>query len=109
MPFPRPGFRRSRHIPAPGEARQGGKSHCGQRRAIQSNVIVACERSTMNKIILQSRRRGVAIVYVAVCMIATMGLLSLAVDLGRVETAKTELRRATDAAARAALAALPQG
>lgn len=42
-------------------------------------------------------------------MIATMGLVSLAVDLGRVETAKTELRRAADAAARVGAAYLPQG
>ena len=55
------------------------------------------------------RRRGVAIIYVVICMIATMGLVSLAVDLGRVETAKTELRRAADAAARVGAAYLPQG
>lgn len=38
---------------------------------------------------------------------AMMGICSLAVDLGRVQLAKTELRRAADAAARAAVAYLP--
>ena len=47
--------------------------------------------------------------YIIVCLVAMMGFVSLAVDLGRVQTAKTELRRATDAAARAAISALPQG
>jgi hypothetical protein len=58
---------------------------------------------------LHLRRRGVAMFYVVCTLIAMMGFCSLAVDLARVQTAKTELRRAADAAARAALAALPQG
>jgi hypothetical protein len=55
------------------------------------------------------RRRGIAMFYVIVSLIAMMGFVSLAVDLGRVQTAKTELRRAVDAAARAGLASLMQG
>jgi hypothetical protein len=47
--------------------------------------------------------------YVVVSLIAMMGFVSLAVDLGRVQTAKTQLRRAVDAAARAGLASLSQG
>ena len=53
-----------------------------------------------------SRRRGVAIVYIVCIMTVMLGFCSLAVDLGRVQTGKTELRRAADAAARAAIANL---
>ncbi len=56
-----------------------------------------------------SRRRGMTMIYVIVGMIAFFGFCSLAVDLGRVQTSKTELRRLADAAARAGAAALPQG
>jgi Flp pilus assembly protein TadG len=48
-------------------------------------------------------------IYVIVGLTAMLGFVSLAVDLGRVETAKTELRRAADSAARAAVTVLPQG
>jgi Flp pilus assembly protein TadG len=63
----------------------------------------------MNQARNRSRRRGIAIVYVIVGMTAFLGIVSLAVDLGRVEVAKTELRRAADSASRAAVIALPQG
>ncbi|HEX4056462.1 MAG TPA: pilus assembly protein TadG-related protein [Tepidisphaeraceae bacterium] len=56
-----------------------------------------------------SRRRGMAMIYVIVGMIAMLGFVSLAVDLGRVQTSKTELRRACDAAARAGAAFIPNG
>jgi Flp pilus assembly protein TadG len=56
-----------------------------------------------------SRHSGVAIFYVIVAMIAMLGFVSFAVDLGRVQLAKTELRRATDAAARAGADSLPNG
>jgi Flp pilus assembly protein TadG len=56
-----------------------------------------------------SRRRGVAIIYIIVVLIVMLGFCSFAVDLGRVQTAKTELRRAADAAARAGVANLAQG
>src|SRR3982751_5744795 len=46
------------------------------------------------------RHRGFSAVYAIVCMVTVIGFVSLAVDLGRVQTAKTELRRAADAAAR---------
>jgi Flp pilus assembly protein TadG len=52
------------------------------------------------------RRRGVAVVYVVVVLGVMLGFCSLAVDLGRVQTGKTELRRAADSAARAAIANL---
>jgi Flp pilus assembly protein TadG len=55
------------------------------------------------------RRRGVTMFYIIACLVALMGFVSFAVDLGRVETAKTELRRAADAAARAGLAYISQG
>jgi Flp pilus assembly protein TadG len=58
----------------------------------------------------QKRRgRGIVIFYVLVSMVAMLGFCSLAVDLGRVQVAKTELRRAADAAARAAVANLSNG
>jgi hypothetical protein len=50
-----------------------------------------------------------AIIYVVVSLTALLGFCSLAVDLGRVVVAKSQLRAAADAAARAAVAALPQG
>jgi Flp pilus assembly protein TadG len=56
-----------------------------------------------------SRRRGVALFYVIAALAVMLGFCSLAVDFGRVQVAKTELRRATDAAARAGAASLNQG
>jgi Flp pilus assembly protein TadG len=50
----------------------------------------------------------VVIIYVAIMMVAMVGFCSLAVDLGRVQTAKTQLRCAVDAAARAAVCCLAQ-
>jgi hypothetical protein len=50
-----------------------------------------------------------AIVYIVCAVVAMIGFCSLAVDLGRVQTAKTELRRAADAAARAGAVMIPQG
>src|SRR5262245_6123647 len=52
-------------------------------------------------------RRGVVIYYMAGAMVALCGFCSLAVDLGRVQLVKTELRRSADAAARAAAGVLP--
>ncbi len=49
------------------------------------------------------------LVYVVLMIPVIFGFCSLVADFGRVEAAKTELRRACDAAARAAACALPQG
>lgn len=49
------------------------------------------------------RRRGTALIYVTVSAIALMSFVSLSVDLGRAQTAKTELLTAADAAARTAV------
>jgi len=46
-------------------------------------------------------RRGIAATYSILMLIVLCGLVSLGVDLGRVQMAKTELRGAADAAARA--------
>src|SRR5436305_747566 len=46
-------------------------------------------------------RKGVSLVYVAASMTALAGMISFAVDYGRVQLAKTELRKAADSAARA--------
>jgi Flp pilus assembly protein TadG len=51
-------------------------------------------------------RRGIAAVYSILMLVALCGLVSMGVDLGRVQVAKTELRAAADAAARAAAAGL---
>ncbi len=45
-------------------------------------------------------RRGISIIWVAVSLTAFVGIVSLAVDYGRVQLAKTQLQEATDAAAR---------
>jgi Putative Tad-like Flp pilus-assembly len=50
-----------------------------------------------------------AMIYVIISMVAMMSFCSLAVDWGRVQTGKTEVRRATDAAARVAASFLAQG
>ena len=55
------------------------------------------------------RRRGVVVIYASVFMVAIIAVVSLAVDWGRVQTAKTELQDGTDAAARYAAAGLFDG
>jgi Flp pilus assembly protein TadG len=52
------------------------------------------------------RRRGGAIVYMAVFMPIALGIAALAVDFGRIESAKSELQATTDAAARYAASAM---
>jgi Flp pilus assembly protein TadG len=64
-------------------------------------------QSTKKPLILP-RRRGTAMIYVLVSLVAMLGFCSFAVDLGRVQTAKTEIRRGADAAARVAAAYLSQ-
>ncbi len=54
-----------------------------------------------------NRTNGVVLYYTTVIMLLMFGFCSFAVDLGRVQLAKTELRRAADSAARAAAAELP--
>jgi len=60
------------------------------------------------RIARRAARRGVVMVYVIIMMMAMVGFCSLAVDVGRVQAAKTELRAAADAAARAAACCLAQ-
>jgi Flp pilus assembly protein TadG len=48
-------------------------------------------------------RRGAAIIYVTLTLTAMVGFCSLAVDVGRAQVAKTELRRVADSAARSAV------
>ena len=40
------------------------------------------------------RRRGMTLIYVTVCFALLCGIVSFAIDLGRVQAAKTELQRA---------------
>lgn len=51
-------------------------------------------------------RRGMSIIWMLVTMTVFIGFVSLAVDYGRVQMAKTEMRRAADAAARAGASGL---
>src|SRR4051812_31976367 len=46
------------------------------------------------------RNHGVSLMYTLVIMVAMLAVCSLAVDVARVQVAKTELRRAVDSAAR---------
>jgi len=50
--------------------------------------------------------RGVAMMYVAVFLMSSLWLISLAVDMGKLMTTKTELQRAADAAALAGASAI---
>jgi Flp pilus assembly protein TadG len=54
-------------------------------------------------------RAGIAMIYAVIAMIALCAFVSLAVDLGKVQLAKTELMRAADAAARTAATELAKG
>src|SRR5580693_534784 len=54
----------------------------------------------------RSRRSGIALVYVVVVVSAMMGFCSLAVDLGRYQSAHQQLYNAALAAARAGAAAM---
>ena len=44
----------------------------------------------------KSRQRGLAIIYVGVLMLGAFGLVSLAVDLGRVRVGRVQLSTAAD-------------
>jgi Flp pilus assembly protein TadG len=54
-------------------------------------------------------RKGIGLVWAMVVMVALCAIASFAVDYGRVQLAKTELLRAADAAARAAVASIAKG
>ena len=50
----------------------------------------------------RNRRNGIGLIYAIVIVLGLTAIASLAVDFGRVEIIKTQLRAAADAAARAA-------
>ncbi len=54
-------------------------------------------------------RRGMMLAYIVVALLTLIGICSLAVDVGRVHVAKSQLRVAADAAARAGTNALSSG
>src|SRR5204863_5589627 len=54
-------------------------------------------------------RNGIGLIWAMVVMVALCAIASFAVDYGRVQLAKTELLRAADAAARAAVASIGKG
>src|SRR5437867_6406007 len=58
---------------------------------------------------IRSPGRGFSLVWTIVCITVLMTFVSLAVDLGRVQCAKTELYRAADAAARYAATGISDG
>jgi hypothetical protein len=57
----------------------------------------------------RNRRRGVAQIYAIIVIMTLMAICSLAVDLGRVQLVKTEMRRMCDAAARSAVTGVTTG
>jgi Flp pilus assembly protein TadG len=57
----------------------------------------------------RGRRRGVAVVYLAILGTVLCGFVSLGVDWAHIQLVKTELQAAADAAARAASVQLPNG
>lgn len=56
---------------------------------------------------IPSRRRGISLVSTSVSLVAFSAVVSLAVDYGRVQVAKSQLRAAADAIARAGATELP--
>ena len=66
-------------------------------------------RSIRNPSRRRRRAKGVVLIYVVILFTVLCGFVSLAVDFGRVQTCKTELLGAANAAARAAAATLPNG
>jgi hypothetical protein len=57
----------------------------------------------------RKQRKGVALIYITVAMTAMLGFCSLAVDLGRAQMVKTQLRSTADAAARSAALGITTG
>jgi Flp pilus assembly protein TadG len=57
----------------------------------------------------KSGRRGMAMIYVIVMMTTLIGLCSLALDAAHIQVVNTQLQRAADAAAQAAVAQLSSG
>jgi len=55
------------------------------------------------------RRRGAALIYIAVAMTVLIGFMSLGVDVGHVQMVKSQLQIAAEAAARAGARKLSQG
>src|SRR4051794_27857267 len=70
----------------------------GERNSVMSRSVVT-----------RQHRPGVSMVFAIVMMTAVCGLCSMGADYARVQLAKTELRRAADAVARAAVANLSSG
>ncbi|MCC6422314.1 MAG: hypothetical protein IT447_02455 [Phycisphaerales bacterium] len=60
--------------------------------------------SAIQRVAARPARRGISVMYAIVVLVMLVGVCSLAVDLGRVQLAKSELQRAVDAAARAGAA-----
>lgn len=66
-----------------------------------AGIILNVGASVNRRIVV--RRRGAVLIYSVLALVALTALASLAVDFGRVQLAKTELRRTCDAAARYAV------
>lgn len=63
----------------------------------------------MNKIRTVTRARGVTIIYLVFFLVVLLGFASLIIDWARVQSAKAEIKDATNAAVRAALSGLQKG
>ena len=91
--------------------------HADQELTVYGNGVTAkTERSVLlssavhhRPSAVSHRRRGVVVFYASAMLVAIIAIVSFAVDWGRVQTAKTELQDAADAAARYAAAGLFDG
>ena len=56
----------------------------------------------------REKNRGMAVLYIGIAILAVFGVISLAVDVGRIRVAKGQVQTAADAAAMAAALSIPK-
>jgi len=76
---------------------------------VLSKVISACGRRREGGLCPSPDRRGAILVLSTILLVVVAGMVAFSVDLGYMYTVRTELKRATDAAALAGAGALPEG
>jgi len=62
----------------------------------------------LGKYVQRGNQRGIAVIYIALMLIALCGLVALAIDIGYMYTAKTQLQNAADSAAHAGASKLQE-
>lgn len=72
-------------------------------RPLRSFTMATALSATRNR----KRRHGVALVWLALSMVALVGLVALGIDMGRIQLTRTELQTTADASARAAVWPVP--